>query len=279
VNELSEADQALCVAYIDGLLPEERRIEFELRLAGDPELARRVQALLSTDAFVRRMSGAAANTASPHRRAWAWTLSLAVAAAILIAFAVHLTRTPAPMRVLVAIAPGYESALDYIDSVDSLRGLRPPGVGTLRGETPEPNVDAASFLQRARASELSLARAAETRAGFFVVTVELDQRSRVDVIAFTNAGERLDLRHGSDVPALDPGRHVLPGERFRAVGQTLEYARGFLVPIGCGALDVVVAVRAAHSASASLAGRTSSELLAECERVGAAVTRLRVDEP
>jgi hypothetical protein len=297
VSALTEPDQALCVAYVDGLLSEERRIDFELRLARDPELAEVVQRLLSTDELLRRLGAKEGFDLQRARRIrpWVWAASLAAAAAVLVAIAIGLRLRGAAAAFEVALAPGYESAVDFIDSVPELRGLRPPGVGALRGEDQAPNVGAGDFLARAAEAERTLlerASAASVTAGFFVVPLELARPSAVVISAFTREGQRIQLfpEEPGTARALAAGRHVLPSARFLSGTPGVQYARGFLVPIGSGALDVVVGVQpepkdprgdpiGPGGAIAAPVGPSAQGESRALEASGFSVSRLRVLEP
>lgn len=299
MTTLSDADQALCVAYVDGLLDEPRRIAFELRLAQEPELAGALRSLLGTDELVRRLAATERVDVERARRArpWLWAASLAAAAVALFAIGLYSLQGGRRATFEVALAPGFESARDYLESLPELSGLRPPGVDALRGADEPPNVDAAAFAERAAAAEFKLAgqalaaRRTALEGGFFVIPIELGEASAVVAYGVDSAGSVTELYPGErgDAAALLPaGLHVLPQARFESTAEggapRLRYTRGFLVPLGAGALDVVVGVRRgamtaegrkpavddAHSAEAVAAGLEAARFR---------VLRLKVCEP
>src|SRR6185295_12735117 len=112
----------------------------------------------------------------------------AAAAAILAFLAIQLRHHPLPPGFSVAVAPSFESASDYIDSVAELRGLRPPGVDSLRSGGGDNNVDVGTFVRRAEEAERAGAQLAlleshsEVAAGFFVVPIELSTPSWVVIV-------------------------------------------------------------------------------------------------
>ena len=285
MNELDDADKALCVAYLDGLLPEGQKLAFEMRLSGDPELAKAMQRLIATDELVRRLSVKEGVDVQRARRArpWVWAASIAAAAAILGFLAIQLLRKPARPSFEVAIAPSFESASEYIESVPELRGLRPPGIDVLRSGNETPNIEAQPFLAKAAAAETSdpLART-ETTATFFVIPLELERPGAVSITAFTRDGRRLDLfPEGGGAQQVAAGRTILPGARFVAGAAGVQYSRGFLVPVGAGTLEVLVAVGSAElgATPAVTPGANADEHAAALERAGYTVRRLRVVEP
>lgn len=289
MKELSGEDMALCVAYVDGLLPEARRLEFELRLAEDRELARRVAELLSTDELLRRAAAERTPVLDSARRwkPWIWAASLAAAAGILAAIALHLTSGDggAP-RTLIAVAPGFESAARCIDSFPELAGLRPEGVDRLRGESESANVELASFLEKAKAAEAALRGSDEVEAGYFVVPIELGASAECVVLAVDAHGKALALlpAAGEAPPRLEAGRHTLPSPRFALDGERVIYRRGFLVPLGAGRLDVLVGVRTAREvvdfdANALLAESSADGVARRLADAGFEVRRVAVREP
>ena len=317
-SALSEADMATAVAYVDGALGHDERLAFELRLAAEPALAAATGALRDTDRLLRtlemqmrtlEMQSANQVARARRLRPLLWAGSLALAATVLIAVGVSLLDPgqfdPGERKAgyRVAVAPGYESSADYIASVPSLGGLRPPGLDVLRGADETPNVSAREFADRAHAAELELARTVldqaagaatpsgsstqgEISAGFFVVPLELAVRSDVVVYALAEQADPARASEGAApvfFATLEAGRHVLPKERVAldaVTGDSVRYERGFLVSLGAGVLDVVVGVRASSDAPlvVSKAGDKQQAVL-ELERAGFSVRVLRVREP
>jgi len=258
-------DRALCVAYVDGLLSHDEQLAFELRLAADPELAARVRKLLETDELLREAQREMARETqrAARRRPVMWIVSLAAAAALLAWLAVALLRAPSRATFEVAVAPSFESAVEFVASEPTLAGLAPPGLETLRSGANETNIDAERFVELAAQAELRRARAAlethsaEIAAPFFVLPIRLGEPSEVAVFALAAGApvERLFPREGESSATLPAGEHVLPSGRFEHVGDgaasRVRYVRGYLMPVGPDELRVVVAVRPPRSQPAS----------------------------
>jgi hypothetical protein len=160
----------------------------------------------------------------------------------------------------VALAESAVSAEEFASLHESLRGLRPPGLDELRGPGDEPNVTAEDFVSRADAIEDELRRTAAAggaspiTAGYFVIPLTTSQACSAIVVGMPQqgAGERLfPARAGAAALAearLTEGAHILPRERVELVRDGtphLVYHPGFLVPVGCKELTVVVATRRA----------------------------------
>jgi hypothetical protein len=293
-RELPQEDAQRCVAWLDGELDGAERERFELRLAAEPDLAAAAEELLETDELMRRLDLRARAIAERRARLrpWLWAGSIAAAAALLVWVAASLL-APRPARVRVAVLPSFESATEFVASMPELQGLRPPGLDVQRGAGEAPNVGAAEFAARAESVEAALARRAietsqtDARAGYFSIPLDLERRSLVRVWAFPQAGDPIALFPGdSSEGSLAAGPHMLPGARFRVAegGEPyVVYERGYLVPIGARALDVVVAVRpwAAWAVDSRTVERasTADETQRALERAGWSVTRLVVREP
>jgi hypothetical protein len=281
-GEFPEGDErARSIAYLDGLLSQDEQLAFEQRLAADPELAARVQALLETDELLREEQRELARRAEPARRqppppsAWWWAASFAAAAALVLWAAATLLRREDVSSFDVALAPSFEAARDYAATEPRLAGLSAPGVETLRGGESTDNVDPQRFVELAREAELERhrarlagARERELEAPFFVVSLRLETPSSVvvDSVAAGRGVERLfpDPTASEAAAELAAGLHVLPGERFVLAGSgpstRVRYQRGFLAPVGVGELQVVVGVKP-FAAAAELAP-TAAELAA-----------------
>lgn len=91
-NDLTAADERRCALYVQGSLPAAERVEFERRLAGEPELARRVAAHLSSGALLANLGPdtAASEARARRRRPLVWLLSILVGVALLAAVVAHL---------------------------------------------------------------------------------------------------------------------------------------------------------------------------------------------
>jgi hypothetical protein len=285
---------ALCVAFVDGALEREAQLEFQRRMATEPDLAAATQALLETDEMLRKLeAGTQRKLANARRmRPWMWVTSLAAAAALLLVLGRWmLAESPAP-SFEVAAAPSFESPLDYIASRPELAGLRPRGVDVLRGENQAPNIQAEEFLAKAAAIEADRQPLAsrDIRAGYFVVPIDVSRAAEVVIYAFPKQRAALHLP-ASEPRGFDPlfwgqvpaGRHVLPAPRFvpdAAHAGSVRYERGFLVSVGVGELDVLVGVR---RPAATLGTAARYQDSAEAERAlsadGFVVRHLRVREP
>lgn len=257
--KITDEERALCMAYADGLLSPEQQLALEQRMGAEPELAALVRGLIDTDELLRRAhrSQLELDGRVRRRRPWLLLATIAAAAAILVWIGSNVFDAPRTRSAsfLVAVAPSYESPRELLDGAPELAAWSPPGLEALRGGATDFNISAAEFVERARAVELTRARAAwsapesEVSAGFFVVTLELRERSDVLVLALSpdRAPTRLVPDSSANEPALlAEGPHCLPSERFRVVGDgaaaRVRYERGFLVPLGIERLDVVIAV-------------------------------------
>ena len=288
-KQLSSEDMALCVAFVDGELERDAQVAFQRRMATEPDLAAAAQALLETDEMLRKLNaGTQAKLARVRRmRPWVWAASLAAAAALIVAIGRwNLTSGPAP-SFEVALAPSFESPLDYIASQPSLAGLRPRGVDVLRGENQAPNIEAQEFLAKARAVEVDAERVAskEISAGYFVVPIEVSRAAEVVLYAFpaqraTAESAAIEPLYAGQLPS---GRHVLPGPRFApdtAHAEWVHYERGFLVGVGVGELDVVVGVRRTGApARTATRFKNGAEAEAALTADGFVVRHMRVREP
>lgn len=296
-GRLSDDDRALCVAYIDGLLAQDEQLEFERRLAQDPELAARVRRLLETDELLREAQGElrVQQRAAQRRKPLVWIASLAAAAALLAWMGAHLLRRAPTATFDVALAASCESAREFAATLPALEGLVARGLETQRGGEQLENVPPARFVELARAAELEALRSAleadasaPLSAPFFVVPLRLSQPSEVVVFSLApgRAAERLwPAAGGPEVGALPVGQHVLPAARFALAGaeasERVSYQRGFLTPLGVTELTVLVGVRPAPGGAAlKLAGELDrAGLESALEAAGFAATALIVREP
>ena len=291
-NLPSTDDMALCVAFVDGMLEAEAKHAFELRLAREPALAAAAQALLEADEMMRRLSAGTERKQARVRslRPWIWAASLAAAAALFVLlgrsfWGDSLWSERAAPTFEVAVAPGFESPIDYIASRPELAGLRPPGLDVVRGDNPAPNISGDEFVAKARAVEADAQRGvADISAGYFVVPIQVADEADVLVYAFPQNGAAPTV--GVEpiyAAAIAAGAHVLPSPRFAVNakgGGNVHYERGFLVGVGAGELDVVVAVRTrSHVAQEPPRCRDAASAERELVARGFAVRHLRVREP
>lgn len=304
MSRLRDEDVALAMAFVDGELEGAARARFELHLADDPELAAEVERLFGTDELVRRSAGGSAAELAPReapgpapiparprfRLLPALLLAAATVAAI---FGVRVMLGPEPSTskgLQVAIAPGFESAREAIAHEPRLAELRPAGLDDVRGPGEATNVDARAFVAAAGQADRDLfdrlgrPQQEPGAAAFFVLPVRAPEPRSVLVLGFPHQGAPLrywpaadDARRSSDQGRVEAGDHVLPGPRFRLVedarGDSVAYDRGFLVPIGAGSVDVVVASRARPFDEATL--NAVSALTAPGSEAALAVERLR----
>lgn len=245
MSALRPEDQARCVEYIDGELDEAAQLEFERRMAHEPELALAVEQLLATDRVLREQLLAPTAARRPRNLALRLVASLAAAAVLLVSVLMFLARD----RSRVAFVASHESPLEALASAPELRLLRPEGLSALRGSQDPPNITAEEFLRTEAAAREREARSAlenavsSGEAGFFRIALELDEESLVYLQAYTRDGKAVELEPGPRrVPA---GRTELPSPRFSVDPSqpgVLRYERGYLVPVGCGELTVVIAI-------------------------------------
>lgn len=263
---LRPEDMGIAIAWLDGELPEAEAQRFERRLAAEPELARAVESFASTDDLLRWRAARGSATTHPvrsARRPWIPVL-LAAAAAAFVVVALALRRDGArELDFDVALVPCDESAQEFVDAHDALRGLRPAGLEELRAVEEHPNVDASEFLHRALAvldEAASNAPAEAPRAGFFAIPLTVPAEAapcEVVVIAIPETGRELRLFPEAREPGaietsapkdFEAGRRWLPRAPFRIdASQRVRYSRGFLVPVGSRSLVVLVALRPLRS--------------------------------
>jgi len=292
--DLPDDELALCVAYLDGLLPQEQQLDFERRLAADPELAARVRRLLETDELLREAAHRTQQQTERARRRtpWVWAFALAAAAGLLIWAAASLLAPRGEPSFVAALAVSHEGAREWVQSHEQLAGLSTAGLESLRGGAAESNVTPERFLELASEVEraqlrrsLDAAAPAALEAGYFVVPLRLAERSEVVVVALTAPGRAERIYEAAD---LAPGEHALPAPRFALVGEgsalRVRFQRGFLTPVGCGELPVVVAVRRAGSPSGGATleergARDSAQLQAALRAQGFHTRGLTVREP
>lgn len=253
--DLPDDELALCVAYLDGLLSTEQQLEFERRLAAEPELAARVRRLLETDELLREATQRTQlQTERVRRRTpWVWAFALAAAAGLLIWAAASIVAPREEPLFLAALAPSHEGAREWVQEREQLAGLATPGLESPRGDAADPNVTPERFVELASELEraellrsLQAPSPAALEAGYFVLPLRLVESSDVVVAALSAPGRAERIYEGE---GLAPGEHMLPTPRFALVGEgaarRVRFQRGFLTPVGCGELQVVVAVRRA----------------------------------
>ena len=201
-NEISDEDMAQTVAFVDGAMSSEERTRFELRLAAEPALAAAVEAFSKTDELVRRAGRSESSTdrmrpfaSRQQRPAWMWPAALAAAALLVFGLARWIENERAPrVDCLVALAPSFESAEDFVASRSTLGGLHPPGLGSLRGPSEQPNIGASEFVEKAHALEEKAAGSASSapiRAGYFVIPIQAQTNCSVVVLGFPSHGNAL----------------------------------------------------------------------------------------
>ncbi|MBL8861003.1 MAG: hypothetical protein JNK02_03245 [Planctomycetes bacterium] len=269
MTPISETDQALAAAFVDGDLAEPERTVFELRLAAEPELAAHVEGLFATDELVRRHARRTGAALPRGARLRPFVLVLAAAAVVVavLAIASLLDDAPARASVQVALRPSGESAAEWIALEPALGGLRPPGLDELRGPGESADADPRAFVDAARRLELrALDRpaAAETTAAFYSIALRLEAPCDVVIAAFPERGPPQLVWPAAGASArLEAGEHVLPSPSFHYVddgrGPRVEYQRGFLVPLGSGRVVVLVGTRAARAEGLHASQRVALE--------------------
>lgn len=300
-DPIDEADMARAVAWVDGDLQEPERSRFELRLAAEPNLRAAVMEFVSADDLTRRLASAETRViqAGARFQAWKWALATAAAGVLTLTLRAILAHEPRA-ELQVALAPGFESAREWVADNPALAGLRPPGLDPLRSQNEPANIDANAYVERARAAEAKLFDAQPlssepTRTGFFVLPLRSTRAMSVIVLGLPEKGSSarlypadLDAAIASTLARLPAGDHVLPSARAVLAddGASVEYQRGFLVPVGAVALDVVFAARAEPLGSGELAAidaflrrEPKSSVVSELARLGFEVRTLRVLEP
>jgi hypothetical protein len=259
---LTEEDMANLVAFIDATLSPSERARLELRLAREPELARALESLLETDEHMRRSSSlqerAGPRPSVARSRAWWWITSAAAALALALALDRWIAPRSSRSDWVVAIAPSWESPDEYVAHHPELAGLKPPGLGVLRGEDEPANIGAAEFAARARASEDAAPgpiAGVPVSAGYFVIPFTAARPCSVIVVGVPDRGSSLrlypepgDARPPAEQARFEAGEHVLPRPRIEVVSSpgaepSVRYNRGFLVPVGSQEMSVIVAVR------------------------------------
>lgn len=291
MTTLSESDQALCEAFVDGLLSPDKQRSFERRLASDPRLASAVRRMVSEDEALRRLHEADGLDERRVRavKPWVWTASIAAGISLLgVLFIEAATNGGAP-PFEAGLARSFDSATEYIDSVPALRGMRPPGVDALHGGTESTNIGATEFHVEATSAEQALiaqATATELDVDAFVIGIDLSGAAEVLVVAVPKFGEIEVLYppfsngQGARLPA---GRHLLPGPRFDFAGERMRYRPGFQLPVGAGAFDLLLAVRSRSRGPVDLgsfADRLPVEQVTKAlEDEGFEVCPMRVREP
>lgn len=297
--ELVPADIALAMAWIDGELEPEAAQDFELRLAADPALAARVESLSLLDEHLRRDARVRARTERTRQR-WNVGVGLAAAALLLITVVPQLFAPRAP-DFEVALAPGFAMAEEWIGTQPELRGASAPGIATSRGAGGAPR-SAEEFLRASELAEVQVSEQAlaqgrrELQAGWFVLPMRLEEQASVLVFGFSESAPatRLfpastDAASASVASRVMAGRRILPGPRAVAgeKARTVQYQPGFLLPLGVGELQVLIAVRRDELDSTWLreldgelaAGTSAQQLAARLEREGFRLQRLVVREP
>ena len=289
-RELTPEEVATALDWIDGNLGVDAAIEFELRLAAEPELAARVEALARMDQRMARQ-----RLSAPPRARWGRWLALAAAAALIATLTIPRLLGPREPAFEVPLAPGHALAEDWIHGAPALVGQCAPGIAMSRGENPTV-LAPAEFLRRAALAEGQLidqalgSGAKELEAGWFVVPLELAEPASVLLFAWGERGAPQRLFPTSEAAALPipAGRSLLPGPRAvgSADGAAVRYQPGFLVPRGVGQWVVLVAVRTREVGAEELR-RLEEELAtrehgpgqAHLEEQGFEVRRLIVREP
>ncbi len=265
MKPLDDDDRARVLAWLDGELADPERGAFELRLAREPELARLVEELDAVDGLLRRRQAARARVLGRRRRTWGWTLALAAGvAAVLLARALLLAPHERTPQVELALLASPDSARGWIEEHPELAALHPPGLDELRGPGETSDIAAEAYLARAREAERALFAALQgpatsAVAGHFVLPLRCESECSLLVLGYPRRGSptRLFPEHDAAQARLAPGEHLLPGERIVLQGAAeraaLEYRPGFLVPLGSGGLEVVVALRSVSIDAALLA--------------------------
>lgn len=289
-RELTHEEVATALDWIDGNLGVDAAIEFELRLAAEPGLAARVEALARMDQRMGRQ-----RLSAPPRARWGRWLALAAAAALIATLTIPRLQGPREPAFEVALAPSHALAEDWIHGAPALAGQCAPGIAMSRGENPTV-LAPGEFLRRAALAESQVidealgSGAKELEAGWFVVPLELAEPASVLLFAWGESGAPQRLFPTSEAAPLQlpAGRSLLPGPR--AVGSedgaAVRYQPGFLIPRGAGRWVVLVAVRPGELGAGEL--RRLEDLLAtqeqgpgqaHLEEQGFAVRRLIVREP
>jgi hypothetical protein len=298
-RELAAEEMIAALDWIDGELHGDAALDFELRLANDSVFARCVEQLALLDEQLRREARVRARIESTRRR-WNIGMGLAAAAVLAICLLPQLFSHSAP-SFEVALAPGYALAEDWVAEQAELIGASAPGIATLRGGAAKQR-SAAEFLRASELAELAVSVHAledqrrDLESGWFVLPLELDAPAAVLVLACDDAGHvtRLfpsatDSAQASREAQRPAGRQMLPSPRAISGREdgTLSYSPGFLVPLGAGSLQILVAVYAEpltpswmeHLDSALAAHIGPASIEQRLVREGFKVQRLSVREP
>ncbi len=239
LDRISDEDLELLFAYLDGELAEEAALDFERRLADDPELAERCEELARTDERYRRLHERPARGFVPLT----W---LAAAAAVVLALTAWWLRGPEPLGLQVAVLPG-DATLTEFQARIGHPGLVAPDE---RGGEGDPEQEAKLDILREaldRQRDVALASGqARTSAGYYYVALEIEKPAYVLLIEFPQPGSPRVLPQpaGALTHLSKAGVHLLPQEPLPESIEGRVFQYGYLLPLGVRRVEVLGALRA-----------------------------------
>lgn len=255
IEQVSDADRAAIVAYVDRDMEPAAAEDFERRLASDPRLARAFATFVRVDSVRARACRTSAAPRATEARRWrvAALAAAGLAAAVGLGFWLVRREQPAP-AIQVAILRGAPDRDGYHAVLGLPDDLIPPG-GTPRGQDPSGRtMSVGDYVAMAREVEqqriaAALARPAEMLEAFtFYVPVRLTHRAWIAVLALYDDGRLVQLFPPAGASPETgwlsaPATHILPREALvpRAAAQEPpDFEPGFLLPRGVKESYVVV---------------------------------------
>jgi hypothetical protein len=280
-GELRDDEIQELFAYLDGELSEEAATALEVRLADNAGLARRFEELGRLDERLRR-----GHVEGVSRAPRVWTTALVAAAAVVaLVFFLGGGGSELPPALRVAVLPGEATLGDY-QALIGHPGLVQP---TERGGESDPEVAAKMEVLREAARQAAIEALSQgtfhTEGGYYYIPVQVEEPVHV-IVAEYPAGNKAWLREPpDDQDPLQPGLHFLPKYPILSAAGSLEFEKGYLIPVGVDRVEVVLGVTRQVEADetdltqAALRGRSPAEFRAWLEERGYRCAQLTVVAP